>query len=132
MKMRFPIVCCFLAIAVFSACKKDSTRESSVAQPSAPAMPAPAASAPTAPATDASADASAKMAAAEWAMKQNEIKTDPNGQWAIQASASSTYGDAQGVASFSRRPVLLMLTLTGTTEQRGHRKLRMAGSNGGF
>jgi hypothetical protein len=41
------------------------------------------------------------MAAAEWALKQDEIKSDPNGQWAIQATASSTYNDAQGTASYS-------------------------------
>ena len=41
------------------------------------------------------------MAAADWAMKQDEIKNDPNGEWAIQATASSTYNDAQGTASFS-------------------------------
>jgi hypothetical protein len=41
------------------------------------------------------------MAAAEWALKQDEIKTDPNGQWAIQATASSTYNDAQGTAGWS-------------------------------
>jgi hypothetical protein len=102
MKMQFPIVFCFLSIAVLSGCKKDSsTQESSAAKPSAPATAAPAASAPAAPVAATSADASAKMAAAEWALKQNEIRTDPNGQWAIQATASSTYGDAQGVASFS-------------------------------
>jgi len=41
------------------------------------------------------------MAAAEWALKQDEIKNDPNGQWAIQATASSTYNDAQGTAGWS-------------------------------
>ena len=47
------------------------------------------------------ADAGAKMAAADWAMKQDEIKNDPNGEWAIQATASSTYNDAQGTAGYS-------------------------------
>jgi hypothetical protein len=41
------------------------------------------------------------MAAAEWAIKQDEIKKDPNGQWAIEATASSTYNDAKGTDSFS-------------------------------
>jgi hypothetical protein len=45
------------------------------------------------------------MAAAEWALKQDEIKTDPNGQWAIQAAASSTYNDAQGSATWSANQV---------------------------
>ena len=34
-------------------------------------------------------------------MKQDEIKNDPNGEWAIQATASSTYNDAKGTASYS-------------------------------
>ena len=41
------------------------------------------------------------MAAADWAVKQDEIKHDANGQWAIQATASSSYNDAQGTASWS-------------------------------
>ena len=38
-------------------------------------------------------------------MKQDEIKNDSNGQWAIQATASSTYNDAQGTASWSANQV---------------------------
>jgi hypothetical protein len=41
------------------------------------------------------------MAAVEWALKQDAIKNDPDGQWAIQATASSTYNDAQGTAQWS-------------------------------
>lgn len=51
--------------------------------------------------TGASAETTAKLAGAAWALKQNEIKNDPKGQWAIQATASSTYNDAQGTAGWS-------------------------------
>jgi hypothetical protein len=34
-------------------------------------------------------------------MRQDEIKNDPKGQWAIGATASSTYQDAQGESSWS-------------------------------
>ena len=50
---------------------------------------------------EASADTTAKLAAADWALKQEEIKNDPNGQWAVQAKASSTYRDAQGDEGWS-------------------------------
>src|SRR5215472_15932660 len=44
---------------------------------------------------------SAKIAAAEWALRQDEVKRDPNGQWAAEATASSSYNDAQGPTSWS-------------------------------
>jgi hypothetical protein len=109
MKIYAKLICCFLLLVFLSGCKKsNSTEETSKPAPStnaAPAAAAPAASAPAA--TSSSADAAAtaettaKMAAAEWAIKQDEIKRDPNGQWAIQATASSAYNDAQGIAAFS-------------------------------
>ncbi len=37
----------------------------------------------------------------DWALKQDEIKNDPAGQWAVSATASSTYSDATGQARFS-------------------------------
>ena len=37
----------------------------------------------------------------DWALKQDEIKNDPTGQWAVSATASSTYSDATGQARFS-------------------------------
>jgi hypothetical protein len=49
----------------------------------------------------AGAETTAKMAGAEWALKQDAIKSDPDGQWAIQAKASSSYNDAQGAAAWS-------------------------------
>ena len=109
MKIYPTLICCFLLIVFVSGCKKrNSTEETSkpaAGTNAAPATMAPAASAP--PATPGSADAAAsaettsKMAAADWALKQDEIKRDPNGQWAIQATASSTYNDAQGTAGWS-------------------------------
>ena len=107
MKILPRLICCFLLLGLLSGCKKSDSTETketgSAAGSTAPATTAPAASAPAAaPAgTDAAAETSAKMAAADWAMKQDEIKNDPNGQWAIQATASSTYNDAQGTAGYS-------------------------------
>ena len=42
-----------------------------------------------------------KKAKIEWALKQEEIKNDPNGQWAVDAKASSTRGNAQGNAAYA-------------------------------
>jgi hypothetical protein len=66
-----------------------------------PAAPAAAAAAPAASADTGVADTTAKLAAAEWALKQDEIKHDPDGQWASEATASSSYNDAQGDAGWS-------------------------------
>jgi hypothetical protein len=116
MTIRFTLVLIPLVVMLFSVgCKKSATEEQSAAKPApasatsaspAASTAAPAASAPTstvasADASGASAETTAKMAAADWALKQDEIKHDPKGQWAIQATASSTYGDAQGTASWS-------------------------------
>ena len=71
----------------------------------APAASAPAAiaapAAPAAPPTAAEREAERKKAQIEWALKQDEIKSDPNGQWAKDAKASSTFNDAKGTASYS-------------------------------
>ena len=109
MKIYPKLISCFLLLVFLSGCKKsNSTEETSKPAPStnaAPATTAPAASAPAATSSSAdavaSAETTAKMAAADWAIKQDEIKRDSNGQWAIQATASSAYNDAQGVAGFS-------------------------------
>jgi hypothetical protein len=112
MKILPSLIFCFLSLILLSGCKRsDSAQETketgSAASSSAPATTAPAASSPAAApagadtAATAAAETSAKMAAADWAMKQDEIKSDPNGQWAIQATASSTYNDAQGTAGYS-------------------------------
>jgi hypothetical protein len=98
--MRSKVIYYVLPLILLCGCKKDNSTETSAAKPAATApAPAPAA-APSADASSA-ADAGAKMAAADWAMKQDEIKNDPSGEWAIQATASSSYNDAQGTASYS-------------------------------
>lgn len=79
---------------------------SQAAPAAAPVTPAvgttPAAPAASAPSADAGvADTTAKLAAVEWALKQEEIKNDPDGQWASEATASSSYNDAQGDAGWS-------------------------------
>ena len=73
---------------------------------SAPAAAAPAAAtaapaAPAAPPTAVEREAERKKAQIEWALKQDEIKSDPNGQWATDAKASSTFNDAKGNTSYS-------------------------------
>jgi hypothetical protein len=114
-----------LGLLVAGCTKKQETEVASSAPPAAPATPAapaaPSQAAPAAPATPATgssaapaaaaapaasadngvADTTAKLAAAEWALKQDEIKHDPDGQWASEATASSSYNDAQGDAGWS-------------------------------
>jgi hypothetical protein len=103
MKVLPKLTCCLLSLVLLSGCKKStSSQETSATEPAPSTNAAPATSAPAASAPGgSSAETTAKMAAADWAMKQDEIKKDPNGQWAIQATASSTYNDAQGTASWS-------------------------------
>jgi len=102
MKIHWKIFCCAFALALLVAgCKKETASQSS-------STPKPAAQTPAATGTSASpdangqsADTTAKLAGAAWALKQDEIKNDPKGQWAIQSTASSTYNDAQGTAPWS-------------------------------
>jgi hypothetical protein len=116
MKMHCKLVCCVLSLMLAGVgCKKSETKQEAAPAPAQPAAtqaapaastPAPAATAPsTAPSSNDSAGSaagtSAKMSAVDWALKQDEIKNDPKGQWAIEATASSTYGDAVGTASYS-------------------------------
>lgn len=103
----FSLAAPFLLVAlIFTAGCGKSHQESSPtpaaqpAPPSAPAASAPAANPAPAPGSN-GADTTARLAAADWAIKQDEIKNDPNGQWAISATASSSYNDAQGAASWS-------------------------------
>lgn len=99
-----------LAVLIFTAGCGKSHKESSAtpaAQPAAPAAPAasaPAANPAPAPASN-GADTTARLAAVDWALKQDEIKNDPNGQWAISATSSSSYNDAQGSAAWSANQV---------------------------
>jgi hypothetical protein len=103
MKTRLMLSCCALAFALLVVgCKKESgSQESSAAKPAAqsPAPVTPAAN--TQAANDMAAETTAKLAGAEWALKQDEIKNDSKGQWAIAATASSTYNDAKGTDSWS-------------------------------
>lgn len=110
MRIHPTLICCFLPLVLLIGCKKSSSTPETASKPAATtnaasAPAAPAASAPAAaPAgadTGSSAETTAKMAGAEWALKQDEIKNDPNGEWAIQATASSSYNDAQGTAQWS-------------------------------
>jgi len=71
-----------------------------VATATAPAAPAPAA-ALAAPPAAVDREAARKKEQIEWALKQDEIKNDPNGQWAKDAKASSTFNDAKSNASYS-------------------------------
>jgi hypothetical protein len=77
-------------------------------QPAAAQAPAPspATAAPSAAPTATVASDPVTVAASggtgvDWALKQDEIKNDPAGQWAVSATASSTYSDATGQARFS-------------------------------
>jgi hypothetical protein len=99
--------CALILIIMLPGCKKETPNSMSATSPApasapatAPASPPPAAP-PAASAGSSGADTTAKLAGAQWAMKQDEIKHDPKGQWAIQATASSSYQDAQGMASWS-------------------------------
>jgi len=107
MKLRSSL--CFSAFALVISvvgCKKEEPK--SMSATSSAAVPTektsqPTPSTATSSATDAGAsvETTAKLAGAAWALKQDEIKHDAKGQWAIQATASSTYGDAQGTAGWS-------------------------------
>lgn len=97
------------ALFLLGGCNKSNkesspARQSGAATPAAaptPSSPARSATATSTSSVGATAETTAKLAATEWALKQDEIKHDPNGQWAIQATASSSYNDAQGQAGWS-------------------------------
>jgi hypothetical protein len=92
---------------LIAGCKKESpntmSATSSAPPPAAtaPATTAPPPAASTTDSTGASADTTSKLAGAQWALKQDEIKHDPKGQWAIAATASSTYNDAKDQDSWA-------------------------------
>jgi hypothetical protein len=114
MSSQTRILFSFLAAALLIAgCKSkpsnppDSTPPVAAQPAATPSQPSNAPAAST-PATAAAADPSAatveenkKLSAIDWALKQDEIKHDPNGQWATDASASSSYNDAKGDAAWS-------------------------------
>src|ERR1700760_1259788 len=92
---------CFLPLVILAGCKKrETTPETSAPKPTPSTPPAPATAAtsaatPTSSTADAgsSAETTAKMAAADWAIKQDEIKNGPHGQWAAPAKRASTHNN---------------------------------------
>ncbi len=60
---------------------------------------------PSGPEGAGEANTTAKLAGAEWAMKQDQIKNDSNGQWAVSATASSTYDDAKEIERWAANQV---------------------------
>jgi hypothetical protein len=107
-RLRHRLAAVIFACLLVAGCRKGPEAAAPVA--SGPAVNAPA-PAPTSVAASsgnteaapggAGAETTAKQAGAEWALKQDAIKNDPDGQWAIQAKASSSYHDAEGAATWS-------------------------------
>jgi hypothetical protein len=54
-----------------------------------------------APAADADPEVAARKAAVAFALAEQEIASDPKGQWATTATASSTFSDAKGEDGYS-------------------------------
>jgi hypothetical protein len=107
-RLRHPLAALVFACVLAAACRKGPEAAVPVtSRPTASApAPAPASVAASTGNTDAAlgaggADTTAKLAGAEWALRQDAIKNDPDGQWAIQSKASSSYNDAEGTASWS-------------------------------
>ncbi|HZL27868.1 MAG TPA: hypothetical protein VFC39_15180 [Acidobacteriaceae bacterium] len=89
-------------------CKKAPAPEPAAAPTPAPAAAAPApAPAPVVAPVTVSADSVTSTATSgdgksvDWALKQEDIKNDPQGQWASGATASSSYGDAKEQERYS-------------------------------
>ena len=117
MKVRSAACALIVGGLVSLACaKKEAPVAASAPAPASEPAPSPApapastaASASTATAAtstppaagDTTVETTAKLAGVEWALKQDAIKNDADGQWAISTTASSTYGDAQGTAQYS-------------------------------
>ncbi|HLG56388.1 MAG TPA: hypothetical protein VI485_13715 [Vicinamibacterales bacterium] len=92
------------AAANVAASAPDTSAATSAVSPAVTSTPAPVASAaPPVVATAAaeSPEALRKKVQIAWALKQDEIKSDPNGAWAVQAKASSAYHDAKGTSPYS-------------------------------
>lgn len=114
MNRRITVVSLGLSLALsFAACnqgQKPAATSSSPAPATRPEAPtnttanAATAQPGNAPAADPNAaviEQNQKLAAIDWAMKQDEIKHDPNGQWAISATASSSYNNAKDQQAWS-------------------------------
>jgi hypothetical protein len=95
-----PVTTAAVATAALAGATGAAGAAPAAAAPAASSTPA-ASAAPATPAVDASPEAARKRAQIEWALRQDEIKNHPRGQWAVQAKASSSYNDAQGAAAHS-------------------------------
>lgn len=92
------------AAAILPGCGKKETPNTTSDATSAPTpAPAPANPSPITAATASTfgAESTAKLSDPQRTEKLNKIKNDPEGQWAIEATASSSYKDAQGAAPWS-------------------------------
>jgi hypothetical protein len=104
MKLNSKLLYCAVALVIsVTGCKKEEPKSMSATSsaPTPTEKSQPTSSTATSSASDASAETTAKLAGAAWALKQDEIKSDTKGQWAVQAKASSTYNDAQGTSGWS-------------------------------
>jgi hypothetical protein len=86
-----------------SGCGKSQhqTTTAPAAPAAAPAATAPATPASTSAAGNGTASSTATLSPGDAAVKLDAINTDPSGQWAISATASSSYNNAQGAAQWS-------------------------------
>src|SRR5882672_6675990 len=110
MRVHSKLFLCILSATLLSVgCKKSADTAATQPAPATTAAPAPPPSSTTTAASPDAAGGSiettAKLAAADWAIKQDEIKNDPNGQWAIAVTASSTYNEAKDTDSYSANQV---------------------------
>jgi hypothetical protein len=99
-------ICAVLVLPVLVTsvgCKKTTTTSQAAAATTPVAAAAPIAlpnSAPTAMA-GLTVETTSGLKGADWAMKQDAIAKEANGQWAVTGSASSSYSDASGHDDFS-------------------------------
>ena len=103
---KWAVVCALTVLAAGVGCKKKDAATSQAAADSA--APKAASSIPTAlpnsaptTAPGVTVETTAGLAGADWAMKQDAIAKDANGQWAVTASASSSYNNAAGHDDYS-------------------------------
>jgi hypothetical protein len=97
-RMLMPV---FLGVFLMAtACSKLSQQSSTQKGQSSETAPKAAATREVA-AQPAAPSEAARQSALDWAMKQDQIKNDPNGQWAVTATASSSYNDAKGTDGWS-------------------------------
>ncbi len=89
-------------------CKKNAGTSQAVAAVTTPTAANSAASVPTALPNSAptsmpglTVETTSGLKGADWAMKQDAISKEANGQWAVTASSSSSYSDASGHDDYS-------------------------------